>query len=350
MGHIYNPHKRSGAKRFFSTNLNPRVFTFEELGQRIAMALGWPQVNVETHQDQVFDNIAIACELFSKFAGYTEEYLVFHSQLYEKGRGLSIEKLFCYTPELRNKTTDATTASVSGNALTSSLSANDTHVTSTSAASLSGDEICDKPGKFEDVEFQDNDEGARVGWDYDLNTYRKVVDVFSFEQGSTTGINTLFTIEQTLAQQTYFSYALGKYGFDLISWYTLKNWLDVRSKLLSQDFYFKFDSRRQRLYLTPDPNIRTHTNFYGVVGAYLERPVKDLIVEPWVYQYALALTKISIARIRGKYGGVALFGGGQLAANELLSEGLREKENLENQLYEGTPGFGDANPPMFFVG
>ena len=79
--------------------------------------------------------------------------------------------------------------------------------------------------------------------------------------------------------------------------------------------------------------------------------MKDLIVEPWVYQYALALTKITIARIRGKYQGTNLFGGGSPNYSELLSEGTQEKTELERKLYEGTsPGFGDAAPPSFFIG
>ena len=75
-----------------------------------------------------------------------------------------------------------------------------------------------------------------------------------------------------------------------------------------------------------------------------------MIKEVWVYQYALALSKITISRIRGKYSGTALFGGGTLNYSELLAEGNAEKDKLENQLYEGTPGIGDAAPPMFFVG
>ena len=50
-------------------------------------------------------------------------------------------------------------------------------------------------------------------YDYDVMDYRKVMSVTDFEEGSNTGINTLFTLEQTLAQQTYFSYAMGNYGF-----------------------------------------------------------------------------------------------------------------------------------------
>jgi hypothetical protein len=311
MGHITNPVSASPVSDFFSTNLNSRITTFAKLAERIARTLGYPQVNIEAHQDQVMDNISIAIEMFSKFGGYTEEFLVFKSSLYERGKGLAIDKLFSITPEL---------------AATHTASPSGSSTTSTSSTAVS------------------------AGFDYDLDSYRKVIDVFSFEEGSTTGINTLFTLEQTLAQQTYFSYAMGKYGFDLVSWYTLKNWLDVRSTLLSQKHYFKFDSSQQRLYLTPEPGGPTRASFYGLIGAYVEKPVRELVKEVFVYQYALALTKITIGRIRGKYSGTALFGGGTLNHGELLSEGLSEKEKLETQLYEGAAGLGDAAPPMFFVG
>ena len=174
--------------------------------------------------------------------------------------------------------------------------------------------------------------------------------MFTFEEGSSTGVNTLFTLEQSLAQQTYFSYALGKYGFDLVSWHVMKNWLDVRSKLLSQDYHFKFDEHQQRLFLTPDPARRRDTRrLYGMVGCYVEKPIKHLVKEHWVYQYALALTKITLGRIRGKYAGTALFGGGQPNV-DVLQEGLSEKDKLETMLLEGAPGLGDAPPPQFFVG
>ena len=183
-----------------------------------------------------------------------------------------------------------------------------------------------------------------------MQDYRRVTDVFSFEEGSTSGINTLFTIEQTLAQQTYFSYAMGNFGFDLISWYVLKDWLDVREKMLSVKRYFEFNERTQRVHLIPEPQTTSGGRFFGAIGCYVEKPLRDLVKEPWIYQYALALTKINIARIRGKYSGTNLFGGGAPNYTDLLSEGLSEKASLEESLYTGTPGFGDAAPPMFFVG
>jgi hypothetical protein len=189
-------------------------------------------------------------------------------------------------------------------------------------------------------------------FDYDIMDYRKVIAVTDFEEGSTTGINTLFTIEQTLAQQTYFSYAMGNYGFDLVSWYTLKNWLETREKLLATKRSYTFDERTQLLRMFPQPRSNdSNVRFYGVVSCYVERPIRDILKELWVYQYALALTKMSVANIRGKYGNVTLFGGGSLNANDLMSQGLAERDKLEQQLMTGSaPGQGDADPPLFFVG
>ena len=177
---------------------------------------------------------------------------------------------------------------------------------------------------------------------------RKVIDVFSYDESTSSSLNTLFTIEQTLAQQTYFSYAMGNYGFDLISWYILKQWLETREKMLSTKRWIKFDDAKQRLLMIPEP--KTREKFYGVVSCYVEKSLKDLIKEPWVYQYATALTKITLGRVRGKFGNAQLFGGTSLDAG-ILQEGILEKKELEERLFTGaTAGFGDSEPPMFFVG
>ena len=177
---------------------------------------------------------------------------------------------------------------------------------------------------------------------------RKVIDVYSHEEASSSSLNTLFTIEQTLAQQTYFSYSMGNYGFDLISWYILKQWLETREKMLSTKRYFKFDERTQHLLLVPEP--KTGERFYGCVSCYVEKPIRDIIKEPWVYQYALALTKITLGRVRGKFGNAQLFGGTGLDTS-ILQEGLQEKKELEEMMTTGgSTGFGDGAPPMFFVG
>jgi hypothetical protein len=172
-----------------------------------------------------------------------------------------------------------------------------------------------------------------------------------FEEGSSNGVNTLFTIEQSMAQQTYFAYSMGNYGFDLVSWTVLKNWLDTREKVLALQRSISFDERTQYLRMTPQPGQGSASKFWGVLACYVERPLVDIIKEPWVYQYALALSKIVIGNVRGKITGAALFGGGQINYNDMLQQGLKEKESLENMLYTGaSPGMGGADPVMFFVG
>jgi hypothetical protein len=315
----------NSASGFYSTNLNPRVRTFDKLAKRIAYALGYPQINIEAHADQVYDNIAQACEFFTKFAGYEHEYLIFNSTLYKHGEGLRIDTLFSITPEMKATYT--------------------VDEVENDAYSIGSMIIGDPVSPFQ-VSDESRSPDVDKAVDHLLKSYRKVIDIHAFEEGTASGTNTLFTLEQSLAQQTYFSYALGKYGFDLVSWYTMKEWMDVRRKLLSQEYYFKFDSRRQTLHLIPEPGIKS--TFYGLVGCYVEKPLTDVVTELWVYHYSLALTKINIGRIRGKYAGTSLFGGGS-PNTDLLSEGLEEKKELEARLLENAPGYGDAPPPMFFV-
>ena len=277
-----------------STNLNSKIQTYSQLIARIKYQIGYPFVNVELCDDtQIVDFIDQSLEWYTKYAGYTEEFLVFSSTMYEEP-GLKIDTLFTITPNMR-------TAYANG---------------------LSG------------------------SFDYDLQDYRKVIGVFSFDPGESTGINTLFTLEQAMAQQTYFSYMLGNAGFDLVTWEVLKEWLDLREKVLAQKHFVDFDQYNQTLRLIPAPN--QNSAYYGCVGAWVEKPVVQLLSEQWVQKYALALAKISVGNVRGKYQGMQMFGGGTINYNDLLSQGLKEKDALEAGLQEGS--WYDTAPPRFFIG
>jgi hypothetical protein len=337
------------ASSFFSTNLSPRIKSFDNLATRIAYALGYPQVNIEAHSNQVYDNISIALEFFSKYTS-TEEFLIFDSSLYERGKGIKLDTLFSVTPDMAAELQFAAASGEDASSNKDVYTVGSMIIGKQNDLGQSTELNRFTVGVDEQSFFQGGVKGFNVarGWDSMLDSYRKVIDVFSFEEGSSAGINTLFTIEQTMAQQTYFSYALGQYGFDLVSWYVLKEWLETREKLLSQKHYFRFDEYNQVMFLTPEP--KTNIRYYGLIGAHVERPLKSMIKELWVYQYALALTKIAIGRIRGKYAGTALFGGGS-PNTDILQEGIAEKAALEEKLLAGAaPGFGDQAPPVFFVG
>jgi hypothetical protein len=422
----------SAGSIFYSTNLANKIGSYQALADRICYDLGFPLVNLELHGQQLFTNIARSIEMYSKFAGYTEEFLVFDSNLYTRGKGLDVEKLLTQTPELTSsysttlKTTLATTNTVatltsasfntnsndtfvplfsfdvsdiivdpSEYTFTVTLDDTNTQITKLLSVAVSGESEATVTNTEYGTVFTTSTEIFELSTTVAINVvtigvvpsttksgsvnanrnattitdattqiltsyspvinnfdeltkqYRKVIDVYSFDESSNSSHQNLFTIEQSLAQQTYFSYAMGNYGFDLISWYTMKQWMETRSKMLALQRTFKFDERRQHLVLYPEP--KANETFYGVFGAYIEQPIGDLIKEPWVFQYALALTKITIGRIRSKFTGTQLFGGGTLDTS-LLQEGLSEKKELEQMLLTGTPGFGDAAPPSFFVG
>ena len=423
--------------QFYGTTLASRVSGYDRLMDRITWSLGYPMVNVELHKNQIYENITIAVEFFTKYAGYTKEFLIFDTKYYEKGKGLRLDKLFSITRDLSglyasqnlsisnvnplSLTTYVTAGSGVQDVYTYNVSDTDidpsefnirmidqttghqsvrkilvvtTHNASlsttdgnfseynivyTSSGDIGSVQLGLSGAKEEVLQIQIDPLSANIGagtevkvivvpvdttltqtaalavsavafgaYDKFLNQYRKVMSVVDFNEGSTTGVNTLFTIEQTLAQQTYFSYTMGQYGFDLVSWHVVKEWLDVREKILSIKQQYEFNPHTQYLRLYPEPDI-TNLRMYGVVSCYLEQPIEYIIHEQWIYQYALALCKITLGRIRGKYGSTALFGGGQLDTS-LLQEGLTEKKELEELMLTGTPGFGDADPPMFFIG
>jgi hypothetical protein len=278
-----------------STYLNPKLEAYSDIVLRIKKLLGWPTTNLDICDENIADYTAQACELYTKYAGYTEEFLIFNTNLYKKGVGIRLDQLFSQTPEMKEKRFD----------------------------------------------------NSSPNWDYDLKTYRKVIDCWSFEQGEGTGVNTLFTLEQAMAQQTYFSYMLGSAGFDLVTWEIMKGWLETRSKVLAQTPYFRFDPKTQLFRILPEPY--QNQSYLGVIGCYVERPVRDLINEPWIWMYVQALTKIAIGQARTKFGSMVIFGGGVINGNDMLSQGLAEKKELEEQLWVGK-GWVDSDQPKFFMG
>ena len=227
---------------FQSTNLNSKVDNFNRLSDRILRTLGYPFINVEIHRDQLYENISLAVEYFSKFAGYTKEYLIFDSNLYRKDYGIKIDDLFTlqnsdtfkeqkdldtpnkdFTKSIETKeTVFAATSTIPGSqfssisslssALENGISANDIFAEDfyneiiTELPSVSSLFLPQVKNNFtrKGTVVSDTDQFIN-SFDYDVMDYRKVIAVTDFEEGSTTGINTLFTIEQTLAQQTYFS-------------------------------------------------------------------------------------------------------------------------------------------------
>jgi hypothetical protein len=366
---------------FMSTNLNSQIDCYQRLGQRILRMLGHPMINIEVHPDQLYEAISTSLDLFSSHLGYTQETLIFDSRLYENNVGIRLDHLFTIasnniTPRevLQNEKVGPTpdfnieipkTLYISQSAIpqsyfttASSLSSDvpEEGITPMQIlneetyqalidfnASLSAYFIPSKQKNFTiQCEPQENITSYNNMFDYDILDYRKVIDVIRFEEGSSTGVNNLFSMESFMQQQSYF--AMGNFGFDMLTWHTTKDWIDTREKMFSTRRDMHFDARTQYLKLYPQPR---NTQFYGVIECYVERPIRDLIKEAWVFNYALALTKIMWGRILTKINGVNLVGGGTINGDSVLQEGTSEKLALEELLYEG--GMNGSSPIMPLV-
>jgi hypothetical protein len=278
-----------------STTFNSQIKSYDHLAQRVRRTMGEPLVEIEVSSEQIYEFIDIAIEYFTKFAGLDEEFLIFRSDLYIQNYGLPIGRLLNISPEM----------------------------------------------------YKTDYNGLSANYDYDLNDYRKVIDVYSFAEGNNTGVNTLFTIENTIAQQAYFGQLLGNVGYDLITWQALKTWLDTREKVLALTPYIRFNPDTQILKLIPEPSQQSSTPYFGLIGCKMQKPIKYLVSQLWVYRYTLALTKIAVGHVRGKYSGTNLFGGQTVNAADLLRQGEKEKDELEKEI---TTDQIDRDPIRFFIG
>ena len=203
---------------FQSTNLNSKIDNFNRLSDRILRTLGYPFINVEIHRDQLYENISLAIEYFSKFAGYTKEYLIFDSNLYKKDYGLKIDDLFTlqnsstfaeqrdlftpnkdFTKDIDNTETVYTaTSSIPGSLFSSISSLSSALENGISANDIFADDlynaITTELSSISDLfkpQVKNNftREGTVISkqeqfvnsFDYDVMDYRKVISVTDFE-------------------------------------------------------------------------------------------------------------------------------------------------------------------------
>jgi hypothetical protein len=77
------------------------------------------------------------------------------------------------------------------------------------------------------------------------------------------------------------------------------------------------------------------------------KPIKELIVEPFIYEYVVALCSIAVGRIRSKYQ-FQLLGGATITGDQLLQTGLDKKKELDEMLWKGQ-GWVEGQPMPFMM-
>lgn len=201
----------------------------------------------------------------------------------------------------------------------------------------------DNGGTHERDEFQYN-----KMFDYDIMDYRKVASVTNYSESGVSSITSLYNFDTSLAQQFFYTNQFNHRSFGLTSWYALHQWRNLYEKMLAVKRGWSFNKDTQYLTLTPQPKMGQR--FFGIVECWVEKPLKDVLKEPWIFDYALALVKEMLGRVRSKWGdSVALLGGGSFSGNALAQEGVQAQKDLMQQLIKNQ-AYGATHKPRFFMG
>ena len=185
-------------------------------------------------------------------------------------------------------------------------------------------------------------------FDYDIMDYRKVVSVVNYSESGVSSITSLYNFDTSLAQQFFYTNQFNHRSFGLTTWYALHEWRNLYEKLLAVKRGWHFNKDTQYLTLTPQP--RMGERFFGIVECWVEKPLKDVLKEPWVFDYALAVCKEMLGRVRSKWGdSVQMLGGGSLTGNALAQEGVTKQKELLEELIKNQ-AYGAMSKPRFFIG
>ena len=185
-------------------------------------------------------------------------------------------------------------------------------------------------------------------FDYDIMDYRKVVSVVNYSESGVSSITSLYNFDTSLAQQFFYTNQFNHRSFGLTTWYALHEWRNLYEKLLAVKRGWHFNKDTQYLTLTPQP--RMGERFFGIVECWVEKPLKDVLKEPWVFDYALAVCKEMLGRVRSKWGdNVQMLGGGSLTGNALAQEGVNKQKELLEELIKNQ-AYGAMHKPRFFIG
>lgn len=185
-------------------------------------------------------------------------------------------------------------------------------------------------------------------FDYDIMDYRKVVSVVNYSESGVSSITSLYNFDTSLAQQFFYTNQFNHRSFGLTTWYALHEWRNLYEKMLAVKRGWHFNKDTQYLTLTPQPKMGER--FFGIVECWVERPLKDVLKEPWVFDYALAVCKECLGAVRAKWGdGVQMLGGGSLTGNALRAEGVQKQKELIEELIKNQ-AYGAMSKPRFFIG
>jgi hypothetical protein len=168
-----------------------------------------------------------------------------------------------------------------------------------------------------------------------------VVDICTFDDDLMPGggVSTLFSLPNQMYQ--YGLWPSFKGGASWVDFHMAMSFVDMCKKMTGNGFRWNYNVRNKILKLHPDP-IKDKITGYIVTGVYVMRPETQQYGENWIKRYATACAKEILGRVRTKFQGVQLLGGGTIDTS-VLEEGKAEKVTLLEELK------GESGPAMFYV-
>jgi hypothetical protein len=127
--------------------------------------------------------------------------------------------------------------------------------------------------------------------------------------------------------------ACGGMSFDLVSYYTMKQWLSDLNFMTRNQINFDFNQRTHRLFINSKSGM-PGSGSYMVVHCAM-KPSPDIFPDLWddlfMKKYTVALAKMAYGQNLTKYQNVQLPGGITMNGEMIYSEGKEERNKLEER-------------------
>jgi hypothetical protein len=189
--------------------------------------------------------------------------------------------------------------------------------------------------------------------DIDLGSKRKVVDVFFTDPTGKNHGDLLFNFEYAFMQDIFGYDGMGNrirsQGYDLVTYDLSRQFLETVDKYFGgRTIGHQFNKRTQTLRINQGNHNNYAANSCYLIGIHLERSIADILPERWITDFVTAMTKITIGNTLTKFGGATTLGGLTINGNDVLSQGIQEKEELLKWLREDNSEGGFDKPVYIY--